>query len=201
MIVAENDLAPGELPGIPSGSTPLWPQPGSSISTPLSARVLEGEQWRAADREASGMAALIGVDLDQALEVTRARQELGGRLEVANVNAPGQVVLAGGSDDIEWLARAFPGSGSGGGAPQRGGAFHSQFMIPAQEELTAALETIEIPSHGSRSGQIQPPDRMRAMRSVIFSPVRWSSQSCSPTPCWTCRPPGSTPSCTSARGM
>ena len=34
--------------------------------------------------------------------------------------------------------------GPAGRAPQRGGAFHSQFMIPAQEELTAALETIEI---------------------------------------------------------
>ena len=76
--------------------------------------------------------------------MTRARQDLGGRLEVANVNAPGQVVLAGGSDDIEWLAESFSGFGIRRVAPQRGGAFHSQFMIPAQEELTAALETIEI---------------------------------------------------------
>jgi [acyl-carrier-protein] S-malonyltransferase len=91
------------------------------------------------------MAALIGVDLDQALAVTGARKELGGRLEVANVNAPGQVVLAGGSDDIEWLVESGSGFGIRRVVPLNvAGAFHSQFMIPARDELRAAVETIEM---------------------------------------------------------
>ena len=39
------------------------------------------------------------------------RRDLGGRLEVANVNAPGQVVVAGGKDDLEWLAENGSGLG------------------------------------------------------------------------------------------
>ena len=100
---------------------------------------------RAADRERSGMAALIGADRARADEVALARRELGGRLEVANVNAPGQVVVAGGGDDLEWLAEHGSEFGIRRVVPlDVAGAFHSQFMVPAQEQLTTALEAIEI---------------------------------------------------------
>lgn len=147
MIVAENDLAPRGAAGHSLGEyTALAAAGVFDFDTALRLVSLRGRAMaRAADREASGMAALIGVDRDQALEMTRARRELGGRLEVANVNAPGQIVLAGGSDDIEWLAESGSGFGVRRVVPLSvAGAFHSQFMIPAQEELTAALEKIEI---------------------------------------------------------
>ena len=100
---------------------------------------------RAADREKSGMAALIGADRAQAAEVTQARQELGGRLEVANVNAPGQIVVAGGGDDLEWLAEHGSGFGIRRVVPLKvAGAFHSQFMAPAKEQLETGLQAIEI---------------------------------------------------------
>ena len=57
----------------------------------------------AASMEPSGMAALIGADLDAARSICERRVAGGGRLEVANVNAPGQVVVAGGESDMEWL--------------------------------------------------------------------------------------------------
>ncbi|HSK06644.1 MAG TPA: ACP S-malonyltransferase, partial [Acidimicrobiia bacterium] len=83
----------------------------------------------AAGVEDSGMAALLGADPEVAEEVTRRRRDEGGRLEVANVNAPGQVVVAGGKDDIDWLAE------NGGKFGIRrvirlpvAGAFHSGFM-------------------------------------------------------------------------
>ena len=91
------------------------------------------------------MAALIGADREQAEAMTLARRELGGRLEVANVNAPGQVVVAGGTDDLEWLAENGSGLGIRRVVPLNvAGAFHSQFMVPARGELTTALEAIEL---------------------------------------------------------
>ncbi len=61
---------------------------------------------RAADLERSGMAALLGVDHAKAEEVSQARRDQGGRLEVANVNAPGQIVVAGGEPDLAWLSES-----------------------------------------------------------------------------------------------
>jgi [acyl-carrier-protein] S-malonyltransferase len=95
---------------------------------------------RAADLEASGMAALLGADLETAEAVCAARREDGGRLWVANVNAPGQVVVAGGTGDIEWLAANARDHGVRRAIPLNvAGAFHSPFMAPAAEELGDAL--------------------------------------------------------------
>ena len=97
---------------------------------------------RAADLEDSGMAALLGADRDTAEQVCRTRREEGGRLDVANVNAPGQVVVAGAREDIDWVAEQASRLGI-----RRvirlavAGAFHSGFMAPAQVELAAALES------------------------------------------------------------
>lgn len=95
---------------------------------------------RAADGEPSGMAALIGVDREQAEEICRAHREQGGSLEVANVNAPGQVVVAGSTGDIRWLTGSARDLGIRRVVPLNvAGGFHSRFMAPAREELAAAL--------------------------------------------------------------
>lgn len=99
----------------------------------------------AADAEPSGMAALIGATPESAEEVAAARRSDGGRLTVANLNAPGQVVVAGGADDLEWLeenARSF-------GIRRAirlnvAGAFHSPFMASATARLAGALRDIEV---------------------------------------------------------
>lgn len=100
---------------------------------------------RAADLEDSGMAALVGADPETAGSAARQSREQGGRLEVANLNAPGQVVVAGGSEDLAWLS-----ANAGALGIRRvillkvAGAFHSQFMAPAQPELAEALERTPI---------------------------------------------------------
>lgn len=103
---------------------------------------LRGEVMaRAADAEPSGMAALIGVDEEQAEALTVARRDQGGRLWVANVNAPGQVVVAGGLEDIEWVGEHAREHGVRRAVPLKvAGAFHSPFMKPAAAELGAALQ-------------------------------------------------------------
>ncbi|MCZ6566807.1 MAG: ACP S-malonyltransferase [Actinobacteria bacterium] len=98
----------------------------------------------AADLEPSGMAALIGADEDLATSIATRRQHDGGRLQVANINAPGQVVLAGGADDIDWLAANSRDLGVRRAIPLKvAGAFHSAFMEPAADEVAGALAGLE----------------------------------------------------------
>jgi [acyl-carrier-protein] S-malonyltransferase len=100
---------------------------------------------RAADAEASGMAALIGADRDLAERISESRRSSGGRLQVANVNSPGQVVMSGGQEDIEWLTANAADLGLRRVIPLNvAGAFHSDFMAPARDELADALRGVSL---------------------------------------------------------
>ena len=93
----------------------------------------------------SGMAAVLGVGDDKAEEVAAGRRAEGGRLWLANLNAPGQVVLGGAVEDIDWLV----GNGRSLGLRRVvkldvAGAFHSPLMAPAVPRLCAALERIDM---------------------------------------------------------
>ncbi len=99
----------------------------------------------AADAEPSGMAALIGADEELALSVCAVRREMGGRLSVANINSPGQIVVAGGTADIEWLAAEGRDHGIRRVIPLKvAGAFHSSFMASASESVADGLGKVEI---------------------------------------------------------
>jgi [acyl-carrier-protein] S-malonyltransferase len=105
----------------------------------VSARGTAMAECAAASR--SGMAALIGADEDTAENIARMRREDGGQLYVANLNAPGQIVLAGGSDDLEWLAANARDLGVRRAIILNvAGAFHSPFMAQAADALSAALD-------------------------------------------------------------
>lgn len=100
----------------------------------------------AADLEPSGMSALLGASLEQAEDVSARRRAEGGRLTIANVNAPGQVVLAGGKDDLEWLEAEAQALGLRKVVRLKvAGAFHSPFMEPAAARVGQALA--EVPVH------------------------------------------------------
>jgi len=94
----------------------------------------------AADAEPSGMAALIGGSPLDAEAMAAARREDGGRLWVANVNAPGQVVVAGGTDDLAWASAHASAFDIKRVIPLKvAGAFHSPFMATAAAQLGEAL--------------------------------------------------------------
>jgi [acyl-carrier-protein] S-malonyltransferase len=98
----------------------------------------------AASSPSSGMAALLGTDEPEADAICARREEMGGRLEVANVNAPGQVVVAGGSADIDWLVENARDLGVRRAIPLKvSGAFHSTFMEPAAAVVATALDEVE----------------------------------------------------------
>lgn len=91
-----------------------------------------------------GMAALLGADDDLAARVARRRQDDGGYLYVANSNAPGQVVLAGGSEDLDWLETNARDLGLRRVIRLNvGGAFHSPYMADAADRLAVALADTE----------------------------------------------------------
>lgn len=99
----------------------------------------------AADAEPSGMAALIGATPESADEIAQTRRDAGGRLSVANLNAPGQVVVAGGIDDLEWLDANARDLGVRRAIRLNvAGAFHSPFMAPATDRVRAAVDGIEM---------------------------------------------------------
>ena len=97
----------------------------------------------AADLEPSGMSALLGASLEQAEEVAARRRDEGGRLTVANVNAPGQVVVAGGAVDLDWLEAQAQALGLRKVIRLKvAGAFHSPFMEPAAARVGEALAAV-----------------------------------------------------------
>jgi [acyl-carrier-protein] S-malonyltransferase len=118
------------------------------FDTALSLVSLRGRAMAdAADLERSGMAALLGAGREMAEEISKSRRASGGRLQVANVNAPGQVVVAGGEDDVAWLVENARELGVRRAVPLNvAGAFHSDFMVPAQARVAEALESAVIGS-------------------------------------------------------
>lgn len=94
----------------------------------------------AGSKGGSGMAALLGADEETAERIASERRAVGGQLYVANINAPGQIVVAGGTDDLEWLSANARGLGVRRAVVLNVAAgFHSPFMQPARERLSVAL--------------------------------------------------------------
>jgi [acyl-carrier-protein] S-malonyltransferase len=135
----------------------------------------------AADLEPSGMAALLGADEPTAESISKQRREQGGRLSVANINAPGQVVVAGGSEDLDWLVANTRDLGVRRVVPLKvAGGFHSPFMAPAAEDVEEALT-------GVAAGELQFPvwsnttarphngdDLVELLVRQVVTPVRFS---------------------------
>ncbi len=135
---------------------------------------------RAADLQPGGMAALIGVDPHQAESVASTRRAMGGRLQVANINAPGQIVVAGGADDIEWLSENGGELGVRRVIPVNvAGAFHSTFMAPASAELAQVLDDVTFteptfPVWSNTTATPHDSDVAATLVRQVVSPVRFA---------------------------
>jgi [acyl-carrier-protein] S-malonyltransferase len=100
-------------------------------------------------QNAGTMAAVMGSDLETIEAVVAELRAAGRALWVANVNAPGQVVIAGGSDDVAALAEHGRELGLRRVVPLKvAGAFHTPLMAGAQASLDEALgrESFTTPS-------------------------------------------------------
>jgi [acyl-carrier-protein] S-malonyltransferase len=101
---------------------------------------LRGQLMAEAGRQVGGtMAAVIGLETEA---VRRAAQEAGevGTIVVANLNAPGQVVISGEEAAVAEASRLMHEAGARRVLPLNvSGAFHSPLMKPAAEKLGEVL--------------------------------------------------------------
>jgi [acyl-carrier-protein] S-malonyltransferase len=98
----------------------------------------------AGEKHPGTMAAIIGMP-DSALEDLLIEAGTEGIVQAANYNSPGQIVISG---DIAAVRKAIALAPSKGSRMAKelivSGAFHSPLMKPAETELAAALDLVEI---------------------------------------------------------
>ena len=144
--------------------------------------VIERGRAMAAMRE-GGMAALLGADVETAEAVCReATAATGAPVVVANLNAPGQVVLSGATTALQAAIELARARGVRRAMPLNvSGAFHSPLMAPAAERFAALLDSTEFHDAAvpvvcnvdgaavSNAGGLR--DRLRRQ---LTAPVRWT---------------------------
>ena len=138
----------------------------------------------AADANPGTMLALIGGDLKNAENLCAAvrRQVPGSYLQVANINSPGQTVIAGDLPGIEAARQSAADHGIRRAVPIAvSGAFHSPAMEPAARGLRTALADAEIldsavPVVANMDADMKTDaGALRAeLAEQVISPVRWS---------------------------
>jgi [acyl-carrier-protein] S-malonyltransferase len=100
-----------------------------------------GRAMREAAEERSGtMAVLVGAGHEEVAELVREVRESGHPLWVANINAPGQVVISGSEEGVGRAGAESPRIGAKSIRVAVGGAFHSPFMAPAADRLREVLD-------------------------------------------------------------
>lgn len=96
---------------------------------------------RACELNPSTMAAVLGLDDDKVEEICRHVSNDAGEVVVAaNYNCPGQLVISGSLKGVEIACERLKAAGARRALVLPvGGAFHSPLMLPAKEELAAAI--------------------------------------------------------------
>ena len=129
------------------------------------------------------MAAVLGLDEGPLTEVcAQASAETGASVQVANLNAPGQIVISG---SRRALARAGELARQAGAKRtidlDVSGPFHSVYMQPAAHRLSASLDqtivsspSVPIILNVTAQPASDPMELRREMLVQITSPVRWS---------------------------
>ena len=127
------------------------------------------------------MAALLGVDASVAEEVC-AESARGEVVAVANLNAPGQVVIAGHKTAVERAVKAAAARGGRKSVMLPVSApFHSALMKPAADRLAAELASIQVASpripvvRNVDAGLTTTADEVKPfLVQQVASPVRWT---------------------------
>ena len=103
------------------------------------------ENMANAGMEKSGtMAALVGLDDETVINLCKS-YEGNGVVVPANFNSPGQVVISGSIDAVEWVIKSSKDAGARMAVELNvSGAFHSPLMSPARENLAEMINSLEI---------------------------------------------------------
>jgi [acyl-carrier-protein] S-malonyltransferase len=127
------------------------------------------------------MAAVIGLDEDPLRNACLTATHDGSSVEIANLNAPGNLIVSGARDAIERLSVSARAAGARRVLPLNvGGPFHSVYMRPAADDLRHALDDLtprpaRIPVVVNATAEpVQDPEALRSELAVqVYSPVRW----------------------------
>ena len=103
------------------------------------------ENMANAGMEKSGtMAALVGLDDETVINLCKS-YEGNGVVVPANFNSPGQVVISGNINAVEWAITSSKDAGARMAVELNvSGAFHSPLMSPARENLAEMINSLEI---------------------------------------------------------
>lgn len=178
----KQDIAPAVMAGLSLGEyTALYAAQAVDLETALELVTKRGRAMQdAAEQQPSSMLCVLGVDENQAAELCQAAAN-GQPLTCANFNCPGQVVLSGGVEACLRAAELAEQFGASGTVPLNvAGAFHSDYMAPAAEKLSEALQDVSfadpsVPVVSNVDGKPhtavdQIGDKLLAQ---LVSPVRW----------------------------
>lgn len=133
----------------------------------------------ACERQASTMAAVLGLDNDVVEQICKATE---GTVVAANYNCPGQLVVSGEVPAVEAACEAFTEAGARRAIMLPvGGAFHSPLMEPAREKLAKAIADADIqpprcPIYQNVSAEpTSDPELIRTqLVAQLTAPVRWT---------------------------
>jgi [acyl-carrier-protein] S-malonyltransferase len=130
---------------------------------------------------AGAMAAVLGADIETVEAVCREAAREGEICSPANLNSPGQIVIAGSAAAVERALPILKERGAKRAIPLKVSApFHCALMLPAQERLAADLDQIEfkdlsvplvtnVDAAVIRTGA----EARAALVRQVSSPVRW----------------------------
>ena len=89
-----------------------------------------------------GMAAVIATDADKIAEIC---DNTPGKVQIANYNCPGQIVISGEAEAVKAASAALAEAGAKRVIPLNvSGPFHSQMLVPAGEKLYDFLQGVDV---------------------------------------------------------
>lgn len=89
-----------------------------------------------------GMAAVIAMDADKIAEIC---ENTPGKVQIANYNCPGQIVISGEAEAVKAASAALAEAGAKRVIPLNvSGSFHSQMLVPAGEKLYDFLQGVDV---------------------------------------------------------
>lgn len=162
--------------------TALWAAGVLSFETALKLVRARGLFMQAAsEAQASGMSSVMGLEADAIREACAEAATTAGIVSVANLNAPGQIVISGTLDGLAKATELLTARGARRVIPLKvAGAFHSEVMRPAAELLRAELASVDLQSPSTRfvpnttGTWMSDPEEIRgALAEQVCAPVLW----------------------------
>ncbi|QDV66577.1 Malonyl CoA-acyl carrier protein transacylase [Rosistilla carotiformis] len=135
----------------------------------------------AADAVESGMASVLGLDVDKLTDVCRQAVEPGEVLQIANLLCPGNIAVSGHKTALARLETVAMEAGAMKVIPLSvAGAFHTPLMASAVDSLTEALAEmpivdakIPVVSNVDARSHTSPDEIRSLLARQVVSPVRW----------------------------